>query len=429
MSAEPPHDLDSLEGFERLYRAYYGYAWAVLVRLGVPPASVDDAHQDVFVTAYRRRDTFQRGRSVKPWLVGIARRVAFRYRRTQRRTDRKQSALSLARGRERPTAGSFDARVEAGQFLQAFIDALEPEQREVFVLAELEGYSGPEITERLGINLNTAYTRIRAARMQLRRALGAVEERRASEARVERGLALLLPELSASKPGWVALAGTVLAKAKVGIAAGAVGIGVAAAVVIGGGGRGGAGPAEGEGVGRVGVVGARIDGEGGGVDRGASAELATPEASAPSPATAAIAPSPASTDASRSERRGAAVRAGPGRREGAVTPVAGAKSDDAASDLQREVETLTAVREELAADRPAEALARLDAHAKAHPSSPLDEARGALRVACLCALGRGEQARREAEQLRRRHPGSTVASHATTRCDEPPAGAQPKRTE
>ena len=66
MSAELPHDLDSLEGFERLYRAYYGYAWTVLVRLGVPPAVVDDAHQDVFVTAYRRRDTFQRGRPVKP---------------------------------------------------------------------------------------------------------------------------------------------------------------------------------------------------------------------------------------------------------------------------------------------------------------------------------------------------------------------------
>lgn len=415
MSVETPHDLTSLQGFERLYRAYYGYAWAVLARLGVPPALVDDAHQDVFVTAYRRRDTFERGRPVKPWLVGIARRVAFRYRRSQRRTQRKQSALTHVSGRERLVAGSVDARVEAGQFLQAFIDGLDPEQQDVFVLAELEGYSGPEIAERLGINLNTAYTRLRTARGQLRRALHAVEGRRVEEARVERGLVLVLPRLA--EPGPIAGLWAWLLEAKLGVVAGMAGVGVVAAVVIGVASRP---PAKGEGAAdRVAAERRVIEG---GAERGAAepAVDATPplasvdagdELEPSAPGVAAARPTPPASVSAPATRSEAEPRA-----ESASD--VGSADAGTADELQREVEQLTAAREMLAAGKPADALALLEAHARAHPRSTLDEARASLRIACLCAMGRREQARGEAAVLLRRHPGSTLAHHATTRCDE-----------
>jgi len=417
-TSESPHDLDSLAGFERFYRAYYGYAWAVLARLGVPPALVDDAHQDLFVTAYRRRETFQRGRPVKPWLVGIARRVAFRYRRSQRRTDRKQSALLDVSGRERFVAASVDGRVEAGRFLQAFIDALDPDQREVFVLGELEGYSGPEIAERLGINLNTAYTRLRTVRGQLRRALAAVEERRVPEARIERGLALVLPQLS--KPGWLAGPWAVLAKVKVGVVAGVLGASVVAAVVIGGVGR-----RDRDGADEVGAD------EAGAARRTASATSAVDVAPhAGSAAAGEVSPTAVSPEHVAAERRVPAVAAQPAplasaehakapARDGSGKLDTSAGQTEASTDLQREVEALAAAREALAAKRPAEALARLEAHAQAHPTGELAEARAALRIACLCAMGRREQARGEAAVLLRRHPGSVLAHHATTRCDEP----------
>ena len=59
--------------------------------------------------------------------------------------------------------------------LRAFLDSLDEDKCAVFVLAEIEGCSGPEIAARLDVNLNTVYARLRAAR---RRFDTAVEERR-----------------------------------------------------------------------------------------------------------------------------------------------------------------------------------------------------------------------------------------------------------
>ena len=46
------------------------------------------------------------------------------------------------------------------------LDALDEEQREVFVLAEFEGMTVPEIADATGENLNTLYTRLRTARQR-----------------------------------------------------------------------------------------------------------------------------------------------------------------------------------------------------------------------------------------------------------------------
>ena len=56
------------------------------------------------------------------------------------------------------------ARTEAVHVLYIILDELEDERREVFVLAELEQMSAPEIAEALELNVNTVYTRLRAAR-------------------------------------------------------------------------------------------------------------------------------------------------------------------------------------------------------------------------------------------------------------------------
>jgi RNA polymerase sigma-70 factor (ECF subfamily) len=65
-----------------------------------------------------------------------------------------------------PASGP-DARAAAEQalrHLQRLLDALSDDQREVFVLTELEQLTAPEISEALGLNLNTVYSRLRLAR-------------------------------------------------------------------------------------------------------------------------------------------------------------------------------------------------------------------------------------------------------------------------
>jgi RNA polymerase sigma-70 factor (ECF subfamily) len=55
---------------------------------------------------------------------------------------------------------------EAALLVEKLLDQLDEEKREVLVLAELEQLSGAEIAISLGLNVNTVYARLRAARQQ-----------------------------------------------------------------------------------------------------------------------------------------------------------------------------------------------------------------------------------------------------------------------
>jgi RNA polymerase sigma-70 factor (ECF subfamily) len=52
------------------------------------------------------------------------------------------------------------------KLLWRLLEQLDPAKREVFVLAELEEMTMPEIAEAIGIPLNTAYSRLRTARQE-----------------------------------------------------------------------------------------------------------------------------------------------------------------------------------------------------------------------------------------------------------------------
>lgn len=166
-----------------MFRVEHAFVWRTLRSLGVPAAFLDDAVQDVFVTAYRRVHTYAGRGSTRSWLAGIARRIAFRYRRSESRQQRRHDALRVSPvqpiATTRAEADEWMRRREADTFLHRFLDDLEPAKREVFVLCDLEGLRGREAAEALGVNQNTASARLRAARRQF--------ERACARARVEPG--------------------------------------------------------------------------------------------------------------------------------------------------------------------------------------------------------------------------------------------------
>ena len=55
--------------------------------------------------------------------------------------------------------------------LRRLLGRLDAAKREVFVLAELEEMTVPEIAQAIGIPLNTAYSRLRAARHEFSEAV------------------------------------------------------------------------------------------------------------------------------------------------------------------------------------------------------------------------------------------------------------------
>jgi RNA polymerase sigma-70 factor (ECF subfamily) len=56
------------------------------------------------------------------------------------------------------------------QLLWRLLGELSPRKRDVFVLAQLEEMTVPEIAEAIGIPLNTAYSRLRSARQEFNEA-------------------------------------------------------------------------------------------------------------------------------------------------------------------------------------------------------------------------------------------------------------------
>jgi RNA polymerase sigma-70 factor, ECF subfamily len=155
--------------FEAVYREHFGFVWRILRRLGVPTEALEDAAQEVFLVLHRRRAGLGPDVSLRSWLFGTARRVAADVRRGQHRRERRLQALAVVHG---DRANELPAeQAEAAEFVQRFLERLDPDKRMVFVLADLEGMTAPEIAGAIDVKLNTVYSRLRAARAEFERSV------------------------------------------------------------------------------------------------------------------------------------------------------------------------------------------------------------------------------------------------------------------
>lgn len=183
---EPMGTAHSAEGpdgeFAGLYLRFHDGIRRTLGCLGVPTAALDDAVQEVFVVVHRRMDDPARIESVRGWMYGIARRVAWRHHRTAGRIARKHAAVEAPVDDGSTPERELERR-EAIAFMQGFLDGLDPDQREVFVLAEIEGLSAPEIATVVEGKLNTVYSRLRLARARFEQALARQHARARREVR------------------------------------------------------------------------------------------------------------------------------------------------------------------------------------------------------------------------------------------------------
>lgn len=157
--------------FPALYDDNVDMVWRALRRLGVPEPQLEDAVQEVFLTAHRRLDAFEGRSAVTTWLYGIAVFVARNARRTARRKP--ETPLLPAHEEALISAPPDEALAgrDASRLVESLLAELPEEKREVFVLAELEQLSGPEIAASLELNLNTVYGRLRHARQAFEEAV------------------------------------------------------------------------------------------------------------------------------------------------------------------------------------------------------------------------------------------------------------------
>ncbi len=169
---EPAGNEQDLD-FAALYEAELTHVWRTLRRFGVRDADLEDLCHDVFVTFYRTRARFDATRPLRPWLSGIAFRVASDWnRRAQHRRELPTDApfIDGTASPERRVDDVVAARQER-ELVLAALQAVEAGRRAVLVMHDLDEEPMPVIARALELPLNTAYSRLRLARAEFAEAV------------------------------------------------------------------------------------------------------------------------------------------------------------------------------------------------------------------------------------------------------------------
>jgi RNA polymerase sigma-70 factor (ECF subfamily) len=178
--------------FEGLLRRYRAPLFTFLLRMLGNREKAEDLAQETFLRIVKGAQAWEHRARFQTWLFTIARNLCVdrarrdRFRRTDsldaQGPDDEPAMVDSVPGREiDPARGAESARLRP-LLLKALL-SIPQEQREVFVLREQAGIPFREIAEILGVNENTAKSRMRYALEGLRKALTAagVSEETAAE--------------------------------------------------------------------------------------------------------------------------------------------------------------------------------------------------------------------------------------------------------
>lgn len=146
-------DAHAFEGF---YRQNALRLQAFLRQLLGNGAAVEDVSQETFLQLWKHPNGFRPTGSLRAYLFGIGRKRAAEWWRRRDPTAEVGGELF-----EQPTAETCSILADA-------FARLNPDQRSLLWLREVEGQSYEELAEILGIPLGTVRSRLSAARRELR---------------------------------------------------------------------------------------------------------------------------------------------------------------------------------------------------------------------------------------------------------------------
>ncbi|MCA9691456.1 MAG: sigma-70 family RNA polymerase sigma factor [Myxococcales bacterium] len=152
-----------------VYRDHADFVWRVARRLGAPEDALEDVVHDVFLVVHRRLSEYDGRAAMTTWLFHITRGVVSNTRRGRARAEQRLQLVEPPRPTLTPEERSD--RAGAARFVRAFLDTLPADRRELFTLVDVEGLSVRAAAEHLGVNVNTAHARLRAARSAFREAV------------------------------------------------------------------------------------------------------------------------------------------------------------------------------------------------------------------------------------------------------------------
>lgn len=159
---------DEREGFAQLYEQYWETLLKYVIRILPDEDEACDVVQETFLTLWELRNTIPKLKSIKAYLLVIARNLAFKQLRAKlANTD----MIDFYTAQYADAYNSIDQHLESkelGVALEAEIQQLPVKMREVFLLSRQQHLSYKEISERLNISDKTVKKQIHNALKLLR---------------------------------------------------------------------------------------------------------------------------------------------------------------------------------------------------------------------------------------------------------------------
>ncbi|MEZ4667611.1 MAG: sigma-70 family RNA polymerase sigma factor [Anaerolineae bacterium] len=173
----------NITAFNTIVIHYQDRVFSLAYRILGERQSAADAAQDAFITAYRRLETY-RGGSFRAWLFRVTTNTCYdELRRSKRRPAEALEELPGAELDDGPPlasdAPSPEETVQDSELTRAIedcIQGLQPDQRTILVLSDVEGFSYQDIADMTGVNLGTVKSRLSRARAGVRNCLSVVKE-------------------------------------------------------------------------------------------------------------------------------------------------------------------------------------------------------------------------------------------------------------
>lgn len=177
VSSSDPEIMHRLAGGEssalgELYDRYHAPLRRFIARATSDAEDVDDLVHATFLAAAKSAARYDGRPSCRPWLVGIA--VQFLRRRGQ--AFRRLLAVLSSLGGHRVAVVDPRAALHARSDVERALHRLSEAKRITFLMAEVEGLTCPEIAVALHIPIGTVWTRLHAARRELRQILESAPE-------------------------------------------------------------------------------------------------------------------------------------------------------------------------------------------------------------------------------------------------------------
>ena len=195
-SAPKPTDEELLEqfrsgdakAFEELLNRYRGSIYNFILRSVRDRERAADLTQETFLRVVQRADSFRGGSKLSTWIFAIARnlcidhgrRMVFRRHRSLDAPVRSSEEKGSPMVDRVPSSGPVTDRDAIAKELQKRIaeavEELPEDQREVFLLRQVQGMPFKDIAEVVGVSENTVKSRMRYALERLQGALAEYQD-------------------------------------------------------------------------------------------------------------------------------------------------------------------------------------------------------------------------------------------------------------